>query len=513
MIDDRCKAARFRKNWLGHKIRQVRGEQDGSPYSPRFHKNIMRRRPARRSRRYCKSVIAPPLAATPYLEDASGYRGEAEQAFAPSDVQQLQEIVLAASANKIPLTVAGAGTGLTGARVPHGGWIVSMERFRKLKIENGKAICGAAVSLQEMQQAANKTGQFFGPNPTEYSASIGGIIATNAGGARGFRFGSVRRHVLSLEVTFADGRTVRFQRGERVNFPIQTIRSSATTKNSAGYFLEPDVQWVDLLAGSEGTLGIISEAELQLFAVPPAILGGVVFFPTDEDALNAVDAWRTAPGLRLLEYMDGPSLDLLRPLQTGIPAKAQAALLIEQDLQSQNDEEVDRWVERLAQHHAFENESWFGFSAAERERFAEFRHMLPAMIVDRVRRNGWPKFGSDFAAPIDRGRDLLAYYRQRGDEVLPGQYVIFGHIGDANVHVNLLPATAEQAQRGEEMMTDFARYAVSLGGTVAAEHGIGKTKIDLLKLMYSEAEIGAMRDVKRRLDPDCLLGRGTIFPV
>jgi FAD/FMN-containing dehydrogenase len=79
--------------------------------------------------------------------------------------------------------------------------------------------------------------------------------------------------------------------------------------------------------------------------------------------------------------------------------------------------------------------------------------------------------------------------------------------------VNLLPATAEQAQRGEEMMTDFARYAVSLGGTVAAEHGIGKTKIDLLKLMYSEAEIGAMRDVKRRLDPDCLLGRGTIFPV
>jgi FAD/FMN-containing dehydrogenase len=462
-------------------------------------------------KRYCKSVIASSVPAAPYLEDASGYHGEAEQAFTPSDVQQLREIVLAASSNKTPLTVSGAGTGLTGARVPHGGWIVSMERFRRLEIQSGRAVCGAAISLQELTQAANQTGQFFGPNPTEYSASIGGIVATNAGGARGFRFGSVRRHVLSLEVTFMDGRTVHFRRGEHVNFPIRSIRRPATTKNSAGYFLEPGVQWVDLLAGSEGTLGIITEAELQLLPVPPAILGGVVFFPSDEDALNAVDAWRTVPALRLLEYMDGPSLDLLRPIHTNIPAKAQGALLIEQDLPSQNDEEVDRWVERLADHHAFENESWFGFSMAERDRFAELRHSLPAMIVDRVRRNGWPKFGSDFAVPVDRSRDLLAYYRLRGDEVLPGQYVIFGHIGDANVHVNLLPATAAQAKLGEELMTDFARYAVLLGGTVAAEHGIGKTKVDLLKLMYGESEIEAMRDVKRHLDPDCLLGRGTIF--
>jgi FAD/FMN-containing dehydrogenase len=472
----------------------------------------MRGGPARTAKRYRKSVIVSPLPVTPYLEDASGYRGEAEQAFAPANVPQLQEIVLAASAKKIPLTVSGAGTGLTGARVPHGGWVVSTEHFRHLKIEQGKAICGAGVSLQEVQQAANRTGQFFGPNPTEYSASIGGIIATNAGGARGFRFGSVRRHVLSLEVTFADGRTKRFSRGECVDFPIQPIRRRATTKNSAGYFLEPRAQWVDLLSGSEGTLGIVTEAELQLLPIPPAILGGVVFFPNDEDALNAVDAWRDVPGLRLLEYMDAPSLNLLRPTQAGIPAKAQAALLIEQDLSSEDDEEVDRWVERLAQHDALGNQSWFGFSAAERERFTEFRHALPVTVLDRVRRNGWPKFGSDFAVPIDRNRDLLAYYRQRCDNAMPGQYVIFGHIGDANVHLNLLPATAEQTIVGEEMMTGFARYAVSLGGTVAAEHGIGKTKIDLLKLMYSEAEIAAMRDVKRRLDPDCALGRGTIFP-
>ena len=221
--------------------------------------------------------------------------------------------------------------------------------------------------LQELQHAANKAAQFFGPNPTEYSASIGGVIATNAGGARGFRFGSVRGHVLSLEVTFMDGRTIRFRRGDHVDFPIRSIRRPTTTKNSAGYFLEPGVEWVDLLAGSEGTLGILTEAELQAFTHSAChSRRHRLLPPTDEDALNAVDAWRVVPGLRLLEYLDGPSLDLLRPMQPDIPVKAQAALLIEQDLESQNDEEVDCWVERLAEHHAFENRSWTGFSSSAR---------------------------------------------------------------------------------------------------------------------------------------------------
>jgi FAD/FMN-containing dehydrogenase len=108
---------------------------------------------------------------------------------------------------------------------------------------------------------------------------------------------------------------------------------------------------------------------------------------------------------------------------------------------------------------------------------------------------------------------LYAYYVRRCDEVLPGQYVIFGHVGDANVHVNLLPATPEQAKQAEDLMLDFAQYVVALGGTVAAEHGIGKLKTDLLKLMYSPQEIEAMRAVKRQLDPAWLLGRGTIFEI
>lgn len=445
-----------------------------------------------------------------YLEDSSGYHGEAEKVLLPSSVAEVREIVQHATATRVPITIAGAGSGLTGARVPHEGWVVSLERFRAIEIQPGRARCGTGASLRDLQLAAAQNKQFFGPNPTETLASLGGIISTNAGGARSFRFGSVRHHVLALEVTFMDGRTVRFERGHRVEFPFRPVRLPGTTKNSAGYYLQPDLEWVDLLSGSEGTLGIVTEAEFQLLPEPAAILSGVVFFSSEEHALDSVDAWRNLPDLRLLESMDERALEILRPRYPDISSKAKAALLIEQDLASEQDEQVELWTERLATQNALEEESWFGFSASDRERFREFRHALPTLVVEKAKRNG-AKFGTDFAVPLERWRDLYAYYRQRCDELFPCEYTIFGHIGDANVHVNLLPSSPERFERAAELMEDFARYVVSLEGTVAAEHGIGKIKTNLLKLMYSADEIEAMKDVKRRLDPDWLLGRGTIF--
>jgi FAD/FMN-containing dehydrogenase len=458
-------------------------------------------------------MLTAPPDPSPYLEDSSGYKGFADRVLVPSDLNELQAIVQEASSSKIPITIAGAGTGLTGARVPQGGWSVSLERFRTLEVQAGKARCGVGIALSELQAAAARTKQFFGPNPTEISASIGGIISTNAGGARSFRFGSVRHHVLALQVTFIDGRIRELKRGDLVDFPYQTLRQPDTTKNAAGYYLQPDLQWVDLLSGSEGTLGIITEAELQLLPEPAAILSGVVFFPSEEHALGAVDAWHAIPRLRLLESMDGRALDLLRSRYSDTPSTAEAALLIEQDLSSEEDEEVDRWTERLHEQSALEEQSWFGFSAADRERFRAFRHTLPAVIVDKARRGNTPKFGTDFAVPLQRNRDLYRYYRELCSKLFPDQYTIFGHIGDANVHVNLLPNTPKDAERAEELMEDFARYVVSLGGTIAAEHGVGKHKTNLLQLMYSPEEIEIMKDVKRQLDPDWLLGRGTIFSV
>ncbi len=456
-------------------------------------------------------VLAPTTDMMPYLEDSSGYRGEAERVFVPSDPGELAEIVRECSSRKIPLTVAGAGTGLAGARVPHGGWVISLERFREMEIQSGKARCGAGVILGDLHAAAAKSRQFFGSNPTETLASIGGIISTNAGGARSFHYGSVRRHVLALRVTLMDGRTLYVKRGERVDFPVQAVRVPATTKNSAGYYLQPNLEWVDLLSGSEGTLGIVTEAELKLFPEPAAILSGVIFFPSDDLALSAVQAWRGIPELRLLEFMDAHSLRVLRPRYPEIPGDAKAGLLIEQNLRSEDDQEVDLWTTRLRESGAFEDESWFGFTPADRERFREFRHTLSTTVLDLARRSGLTRHGTDFAVPLDGTRDLYAYYVRRCDEVLPGQYFIFGHVGDANLHVDLIPATPEQAKKTEELMLDLRPVRVSLGGTVAAEHGVGKVKTGLLKMMYSPEEIEAMRAVKRRLDPEWLLGRGTIF--
>jgi FAD/FMN-containing dehydrogenase len=448
-----------------------------------------------------------------YLEDSSGYRGEAEQVFLPADLTELRETVRESAARGIPLTVVGAGTGLTGASVPHGGWIISLERFRKIEIERGRARCGTGATLRDLQKAAAKSKQFFGPNPTEDSASIGGIINTNAGGARSFHYGSVRRHVLALEVTFPDGRTERLERGQKVDFLCGSIRQPATTKNSAGYYLRPDLEWVDLLSGSEGTLGIITEAELQLLPEPAGMLSGVVFFPSEDLALDAVKAWRPVIELRLLEFLDHAALELLRPRYPEIPAQARAALLVEQNLSSEDDPEVDVWTERLTKQGALAEESWFGLREADRERFREFRHTLPVMVVDTVRRNGFPKTGTDYAVPLEHERELHNFYKRRCEEILPGQYSIYGHAGDANNHVNLFPVTAQQAARVERMMYEFAEFVVSLGGTVAAEHGIGKGKTDLLELMYTTAEIAAMKEVKKHLDPDWRLGRGTIFRV
>ncbi len=452
---------------------------------------------------------AAPTDISPFLEDASGYRGSAERVFAPADVAEVRAIASEASGRRIPLTIAGAGTGLTGARVPRGGWVVSLERFRQIEILPGRARCGAGVLLAELQAAAAKTRQFPGPNPTESAASVGGAISTNAGGARSFRYGPMGRQVLALEVTFMDGRTRRYERGDKVDFPYRTVPAPRTTKNAAGYTLHPDLDWVELFSGSEGTLGIVTEAELQLYPEPPAILSGVVFFPSEELALDAVDFWRPVPGLRLLESMDARALDFLRPKYTGMSARARAALMIEQDLASEDDPEIDRWTERLAVQSALEEDSWFGFTAADRERFREFRHALPAITVDLGRRSG-VKFSTDFAVPLEKNREMYTYYRQRCEETFPGRYTIFGHIGDANVHVNLLPRP-EDADLAERLMEDFARKVVALGGTVAAEHGIGKQKTNLLKLMYSADEIEAMKEVKRHLDPQWLLGQGNIF--
>jgi FAD/FMN-containing dehydrogenase len=390
--------------------------------------------------------------------------------------------------------------------VPQGGWAVSLERFRKLQIEDGLARVGPGVTLMELRDAAAKTRQFYAPDPTEISASIGGSIATNASGSRSFRFGSTRRHLRGLKVALLDGTTRWYRRGETIDFEVPVLPSPQTTKNTAGYRLAPGMDWIDLFCGSEGTLGVTLEAEVALLPIPKHLLSGVVFFGSDDDALNAVGRWRSVPELRMLEYADRPSLDLIRSRYPEIPRAAQAALLIEAE-----GDDLDAWERRLEESHALIEASWFGLEAKDRERFREFRHAFPEAVVETNRRRGFMNMGTDYAVPLDRDREMLRYYRERLEAELPGRYVIYGHLGDAHLHLNILPTTDEEAEKARLLLREFAEHAVNLGGTVSAEHGLGKRKAGLLALQYTPEQIEGMRAVKRRFDPQELLGRGTLF--
>jgi FAD/FMN-containing dehydrogenase len=231
----------------------------------------------------------------------------------------------------------------------------------------------------------------------------------------------------------------------------------------------------------------------------------VVFFPDDDAAVDAVENWRAAAP-RMLEYMDAPSLRLLRGRFPEIPREACAAILVE------DDRDLDGWLDRIENSDALIEGSWFATSAADRERFRVFRHALPEAVNDIVRRNGVLKVNSDYAVPLERNREMLHYYRNRLEAQFPGQYVLFGHIGDAHVHANILSRSPVELERAQEAMVDFARHAVELGGTVSAEHGLGKRKAHLLALQYTAEQIESMKSVKRRLDPAWILAPGNIFP-
>lgn len=449
---------------------------------------------------------------SPYLIDASGFQGSADRAFAPESEAALAGILREAASGAIPVTIAGAGTGLTGGRVPQGGWVVSLERLNRIEIHPGFAVCGAGALLQDLQSAAAQGRQFYAPDPTEWGASLGGTIATNASGSRSFQYGDTRRHVRALRVVLASGEILALRRGEKPPFDLPSIDPPATTKNTAGYFLRPDMDFLDLFIGSEGTLGVITEAEITLLPAPEALFTGVVFFDSDSAALDAVKAWRPlkSASLRMLEYMDEASLRLLRSRFPEIPAEARAALLIEQEAGKSDDVE-EAWIERLEAAHALLEASWFATSAADRERFRKFRHAVPEAVNDLIRKNSLTKMGSDFAVPVEKNGEMLRIYREALDREFPGRYVVFGHIGDAHLHANILPAGPDEWRRAKELMTRFATEAVALGGTVSAEHGLGKRKKDLLPIQFNPEQIAAMRGVKARLDPRNLLGQGTLF--
>ncbi len=477
-----------------------------------------------------------------YLTDASNMPGgNAAQLFLPETEQDVIDAVREAYQNSTPITVTAGRTGTVGGAIPFGGVLISTERLSKIESIDEEALCARVqpgVVLGDLQKAVEEKGLFYPPDPTEWSCQIGGTIATNASGARSFKYGSTRNFVRSLRVVLADGETLGLTRGEfvangptieltteqgtRIVAKIPSYMRPSVRKNVAGYYNQAPLDAVDLFIGSEGTLGIVTQAELELLKKPAGFFSGIVFFRDEKDILKLVDAarersFRTRESeggdidATLLEYFDANSLKFISEKFPETPKDAVGAIFFEQETtEADEDHLLEQWNEMLETGGADLDRSWFTTTEQDREKMRAFRHALPVAVNERVVRNKQKKIGTDMAVPDDKFPAFLRFYK----EILDGsglEYVIFGHIGDDHLHANMLPRNAEEAEKARHVYGRCIAQAIMLGGTISAEHGIGKLKSRYLNVMMGERYLNEMAELKRAFDPQGLLGRGNMF--
>ena len=462
-----------------------------------------------------------------YLTDASFIRdGYADRVLIPESVEEVAEVLAAANRDRIPVTVSGAGTGTVGGRVPFGGVVLATDRLNRIKVidrTSRTAVAEAGVILSDFQKAVESEGLLYPPDPTERGCFLGGTVATNASGARTFKYGPTRNYINGLKVVLASGEIVELKRGSvradeqgkmrvgSVEVHVPKLRRPATRKNATGYFVAPEMDAVDLFIGSEGTLGVICEIATKLLPKPEGLLSGVVFFTDEADVLALVVDIRAGVDARAIEFFDRESLNFLREKYPTIPGEAVAALFFEQETTASSEEAVlDEWIRLLDRHHALAEDSWFATNAADQAKLREFRHQLPVLMNEWFARYKQRKVSTDMAVPDDAFAGLFRLYQDtlRASGL---RYTIFGHIGDNHVHVNILPRDDAEGARARELYVQFLKHAAAVGGTLSAEHGVGKLKREYLRLFYSDDQLREMAALKRALDPNGILGRGNIF--
>lgn len=480
-----------------------------------------------------------------YLKDASNMPGgHADGIYIPETAEEVAALLAECTRDGIPVTVSGAGTGLAGGRVPFGGRVISTAKLNailEIDAPSNRAIVQPGVVLGELQREVEAHDRLYPPDPTERNCFIGGSVATNASGARTFKYGPTRNFITGLEVILATGERLRLRRGESVanglSLRLNTTEGRAITldlpeyamppiKHAAGYYAKAGMDAIDLFIGSEGTLGVITEIELRLIPLPSRLFSGVIFFSNEEQTLSFVDEARSlsratrlsngdgAEGIdaRALEFLDADSLDLIRDRYPTIPTSASGgAVWFEQETTEEREEALlAAWYDLILRHDALADESWFGISSEEQRRMRELRHALPSAVYERISEGNQTKLGTDMAVPDAAFRELLSFYRS--EFAANGlRTVVYGHIGNNHLHANIFAANPDEFAVARSVYNRLVEKALSLGGTISAEHGVGKLKKSYLTTMYGEEGVEGMRRVKRVLDPAGILGRSTMF--
>ena len=491
-----------------------------------------------------------------YGRDESRASGEASSISFPTTEDEVRAILETLHAERVPVTVQGARTGLAAGAVPHGGHILNTSRMNRylglrrdeqgqflLRVEPGvvlselrkqlsKKVLPTAgwdqASLEAYEEFQESPEQFFPTDPTEASACLGGMAACNASGARSYAYGPMRPHITGLHVALADGDLLELQRGEafaqdrhlslvtaagrtlELDLPGYTMPE---TKNASGYFVADDMDAIDLFIGACGTLGVITELEIALQAAPSVVWGVSCFFDSEDKAVSFTDSVRPVLShAAAIEYFDAGALDILRRQREQSTAFASLPAL---DDEAQATEELYHlgWVLELAG--GRDDATWVARTEVDRECQRFFRHAVPEsvnMLIDERRRTDptITKLGSDMSVPNACLADVMALYRRTLAE--SGlESAAWGHIGNNHLHVNILPRDAQDYRRGGELFAQWASEVTAMGGAVSAEHGVGKIKAGFLETMYGHEAMVESARLKLQLDPAGQLGRGNLF--
>ena len=479
----------------------------------------------------------------------------------PESEADVAQILREASASSTPVTVSGGGTGLTGARVATaGGLVATMELMRHaepragfvpvnathdgiaytvgLDAAAGRAWCPPAITLDALE-ALLAPDLLFPPAPTERSAMIAGAVAANASGARSFMHGATRAWIEALEVVLptgdtlhiargdvlADGRTLRFTSREGTRYEVQapSYTMPATSKNAAGLYAADGMDLVDLFVGSEGLLGVITAVLVRL-TPRPTLYSDTAFFASEEQAIACAERLREAAGeglpLLSLEFYDAGALRFMAA-HPQVKPEHQAAIFTELD--ADEAATVEAFAEIVIGCDPLDD--WFADSDREREAQRDFRHALPENVNTFLRQHGTNKLCTDYAVPAEQFPTMMASYHEACDAFLEvtgrpeASAVLFGHIGNYHLHIDFIPADAAEEAASMEQYAMLAHRAIELGGTITAEHGVGKKtlpisgrRVPYLEVMYGREGLEEIARAKLALDPAAILNRGNMVP-
>ena len=440
------------------------------------------------------NVVVDPEKVEPYGADAVKEKFPPEAVVFPESTAQMVAILKLANEYLFPVTARGGGVGYTGGAVPiDGGIVIGTDRMNKIveiNVDDLYAVCQPGITTFELQQAVEKQGLMFAPDPASYKDSfIGGNIAENAGGMRTPKYGVTKHHVLGLEVVTATGEIIR--------------TGGKTVKNVVGFDL------TGLMCGSEGMLGIITEATLKLLPMPDATSTVRANFRSMEEACKVLTKF-TPVGLlpMAMEVIDKYCVAAIEEnFAFGLSKDAGAILLVAVDGSREEVERNAETIERIIGENG-------GFdilrakSKEEEDKLWDVRRAISPSLM----KYGTLKINEDVVVPRSKVPELVAGVEEIGKR--HDTFVAnFGHAGDGNIHVNFVVDRDDHdaIARARECVSETFQLSVALGGTISGEHGIGYVKSQYLSYAIDQPTLEIMKSIKKVFDPNGILNPGKMF--